>query len=251
MGKFIKGLARFLRYFVRPIFPVKIYGPRKYEIKKTLFVGNHVSGWDPVLFYAWTQTHVSFMYKAEFRKSAFLRKALDDLECVPVNRGEVDLNATHLSLRLLKSNKPLAVFPEGKRNPDVEHLLPLKTGAALFAIKTKAPLRAFYVWDRARAFRKNYYMVGEEFDLSQFYDQPVTKEVLNEATGIIRAEMEKLRVQLDGILAAKGKKRRKRTRKELKKIKAFRESQRESEESTPDEQAVTAAAASADEGLMQ
>ncbi|MCM1043763.1 MAG: 1-acyl-sn-glycerol-3-phosphate acyltransferase [Corallococcus sp.] len=221
MNKFVYGLARVLRYLVRPFYPTKIYGQKKLEQKQLILVGNHISAWDPVLLYAWTKTHVSFMYKAEFQQNKFLRWAFDGLEFIPVNRGEVDISATKTAMRLLKRNRILGLFPEGSRNPNIDCLLPLKTGTALFAIKTKSPLRAFYVWDKAKIFRKSYYIIGEEFTLEEFYDKPITKELLNAATEVIRLQMDGLRIKLNGIMEEKGIKHRKRTHKEIEKINAY------------------------------
>lgn len=109
-------------------------------------------------------------------------------------------------------------------------MLPLKTGAALFAIRTKTPIRPFYIWEKAKLFRKNYYYVGDEFTLEQYYDQPITKEMLAEATEIIAEKMTEVREKMLAILQEKGIKRRKRTKKELKKLEEFRKQQEESQQ---------------------
>lgn len=226
MNKFVTFLASIAKILVRPFFPVKFYGDRKLPMKKTLLVGNHISGWDPLVFSMWSKTWVSFVYKAEFRKSAFLRWVFDGLNFVPVKRGEVDLFATKSVMKLLREERVVGIFPEGTRNPYVDCLQKFHTGAALFAIKTKSPIRAFYTWEKARAFHKNYIIVGEEFTLEEFYDKPVTKELLAQATEVIKNNMDALRIQLNEILAEKGIKRRPRTRKEIEKIKRYNEKQK-------------------------
>ncbi len=226
MNKFVTFFLSIAKALVRPFFPVKFYGERELPQKKTLLVGNHISGWDPIVFSMWSKTWVSFVYKAEFRKSAFLRWLLDGIQCVPVKRGEVDLYATKSIMRLLRDEKIVGIFPEGTRNPYVDCLQKLHTGAALFAIKTKSPIRVFYTWEKARPFRKNYIIVGDEFTLEEFYGKPITKELLEQATEVIRSNMDALRVQLNEILAKKGIKRRPRTRKEIEKIKRYNEKQK-------------------------
>ncbi len=226
MNKFVKALAVIGKQIIKFFYPVKVIGPREFEQKKSLLVGNHISGWDPVIFTAWSKTFVSFVYKAEFRKSSFLRWAFDGLDFVPVKRGEVDIGATKQILRLLKEEKIVGLFPEGTRNPNVDCLQEFKTGAALFAIKSKAPLRVFYIWDKGKVFRKNYIMVGDEFTLDEFYGKTISKDLLCEATAVIKDKMDALRIELNKILEAKGVKRRKRTRKETEKIKAYNEKQK-------------------------
>lgn len=226
MNKCVTSIVSVAKVLVRPFFPVKVYGERKFPMKKTLLAGNHISGWDPFLVSMWCKTSVAFVYKAEFRKSALLRWFLDGMDCVPVKRGKVDLFANKSVMRLLNDEKVVGIFPEGTRNPYVDCLQKFHTGAALFAIKTKSPIRAFYTWEKARAFHKNYMIIGEEFTLEEFYDKPVTKELLEQATQVIKNKMDELRVQLNEILAEKGVKRRPRTRKEIEKIKRYNEKQK-------------------------
>ncbi len=226
MNKFIVFLIKFARTVCRPFYPVKVYGERNVPVKKCLIVGNHLSGWDPLLYTMWTKNVVSFVYKSEFQRSLFLKWVFEGIDCVPVRRGEVDLNASKRILRLLKNDKSVVLFPEGTRNPNVDCLQPFHTGAALFALKTKSPLRPFYIWDKTKFCRKNYMIIGDEFTLEQFYDKPINRQVLDEATEVIKSKVDELRVRLNALLDAKGVKRRPRTKKETEKIKAYNEKQR-------------------------
>ena len=226
MNKFVTCLVKIVKVLARPFLPVKVYGDSNIPDKKCLVVGNHLSGWDAILFTLRTKNIVSFVYKAEFQKSAFLRWVFNGMDCVPIRRGDIDINATKSILRLLKEDKPVCLFPEGTRNPNVDCLQEFHTGAALFAIKTHAPIRAFYIWDKYKAFRKNYMIFGEEFTLDEFYDQPISRKTLEEATAVIKSKVDEIRVELNKILDAKGVKRRKRTKKEIEKINAYNERQR-------------------------
>lgn len=226
MNKFVITLAKIVRFLVRPFFPVKVYGFKNIPNKKCLVVSNHLSGWDPIIFTLRNKEIIPFVYKAEFRKSAFLRWAFDGMDCIPVKRGEVDLTATKSILRLLKDGKAVYLYPEGTRNPQVDCLQEFHTGAALFALKTHSPVRPVYIWDKHKAFRRNYIIIGEEFTLDEFYDLPISRKILEDATAVIKDSVDKLRVELNAILAAKGVKRRKRTKKEIEKIEKYNERQR-------------------------
>lgn len=221
MKKFVRCVAKVAMVAIRPFFPVKIYGERNIPNKKCLVVGNHLSGWDPILFTMWTKDILSFVYKAEFRNNAFLRWFFDNLDCIPVRRGDVDINATKMILRLLRDDKAVFLFPEGTRNPNVDTLQEFRTGAALFAIKTHAPLRPFYIWDKAKACHKNYILIGDEFTLEEFYDKPIDHDTLAAATAIIKQKVDDLRLRLNAHLAKKGVKRRNLTKKEIEKIHAY------------------------------
>lgn len=227
MNNLIVALASVGKLLCRPLYPTRIYGERRFENKKCLYVANHLSGWDPVIFTMWTHGFKSFVYKAEFENVAFLRWVFDGLECIPVHRGEADLNATKMILRQLNADKGVVLFPEGTRNPNVDCLQTFHTGAALFAIKTKSSIRPFYIWDKTQIFRRNYIIVGEEFTLDEFYDKPITKNLLEEATEVIKKKVDELRVRLNVILQAKKVKRRKRTEKEIRKIQEYNSRQKQ------------------------
>lgn len=226
MSKFIRGVANVARVAVRPFFPVKVYGERDIPNKKCLVVGNHLSGWDPIIFTMWTKRILSFVYKAEFRKIPFLRWVFDELDCVPVRRGDIDINATKTIMRLLRDDKAVFLFPEGTRNPSRDTLQEFRSGAALFALKTHSPIRPFYIWDKTKALHKNYIIIGDEFTLENFYDRPINHDTLAEATAVIKQKVEDLRVKLNAYLAAKGVKRRRLTRKEMEKLNAYNSRQR-------------------------
>ncbi len=226
MSKFVKCIAHIAKVAIRPFFPVKVYGERNIHNKKSLIVGNHLSGWDPIIFSMRTKHILSFVYKAEFCKVPFLRWVFDGLNCVPVKRGDADISATKAILKLLDTDNAVVLFPEGTRNPNVDCLQRFHAGAALFALKTHAPIRPFYIWDKTKALRKNYILIGEEFYLDQFYDKPVNHDTLAQATEIIKQKVDELRVKLNGYLLQKGVKRRKRTRKEMDKLHAYNSKQK-------------------------
>jgi len=222
VGKALYGFVKIIKPLIRPFYPVTVFGPRKFEDKKTIFVMNHNSGWDPIVWSAYCKNRIHFMYKAEFRKSKFLRSVFDALEFVPVSRGDVDLAAIKKSLEILNGNQILGIFPEGTRSPDVENFKPFHTGTALLALKTKAPIRLFYIWDKLKAFHRNYIVVGEEYTLEKYYDRKITKDLLEEVSRDLCDKLVELKTSADKYIALKGKKRRKLTKKEQIKLDNFR-----------------------------
>lgn len=226
MNKFVLFLTKIAKGIVKPLFPLKVFGPRDVERKKCIVVGNHISGWDPIMYTLATRHQISFVYKAEFRKVLFLRWVFDGVDCIPVRRGEVDMSASKMSVNLLEENKTICLFPEGTRNPNVDCLQDFRTGAALYALKTHAPLRPFYIWEKTKFFRKNYIYIGEEFTLEQFYDLPINKDTLVQATAIIKQKVDEIRLKLNDELLKRGVKRRKRTKKEIERTQKYNNRQR-------------------------
>lgn len=197
------GFIKFLGgWAVRLFNPVKIFGPKKFEKKKSVFIMNHTSNMDSVVFAAFFKNEYRFVYKAEFDEKPFLRHIFHNMRLIPVKRGEADMKATKDCLSALKHNEILFIFPEGTRNRSGEDLLPFKTGPAMFALKTKTPVRPFYI-QKAQKGRKRYIVVGDEVELTNYYEGGLTKENLEAATELLRGKVEELKEKLNGELLAR------------------------------------------------
>lgn len=197
------GFIKFLGgWAVRLFNPVKIFGPKKFEKKKSVFIMNHTSNMDSVVFAAFFKNEFRFVYKAEFDEKLFLRHIFHNMRLIPVKRGEADLKATKDCLSALKQNEILFIFPEGTRNRSGEDLLPFKTGPAMFALKTKTPVRPFYI-QKSQKGRKRYIVVGDELELTDYYEGGLTKENLEAATEFLRGKVAELKEKLNGELLAR------------------------------------------------
>ncbi len=197
------GFIKFLGgWAVRLFNPVKIFGSKKFEKKKSVFIMNHTSNMDSVVFAAFFKNEFRFVYKAEFDEKPFLRHIFHNMRLIPVKRGEADLKATKDCLSALKQNEILFIFPEGTRNRSGEDLLPFKTGPAMFALKTKTPVRPFYI-QKSQKGRKRYIVVGDELELTDYYEGGLTKENLEAATEFLRGKVAELKEKLNGELLAR------------------------------------------------
>lgn len=197
------GFIKFLGgWAVRLFNPVKIFGPKKFEKKKSVFIMNHTSNMDSVVFAAFFKNEFRFVYKAEFDEKPFLRHIFHNMRLIPVKRGEADLKATKDCLSALKQNEILFIFPEGTRNRSGEDLLPFKTGPAMFALKTKTPVRPFYI-QKSQKGRKRYIVVGDELELTDYYEGGLTKENLEAVTEFLRGKVAELKEKLNGELLAR------------------------------------------------
>ena len=82
----------------------------------------------------------------------------------------------------------------------------LKGGAGVFAVKTKSPVVPVMFLKKPKAFRRTYYIVGEPFELSEFYDKKLVKEDYDKIDAVIREKMIFTREKLKELRAEKGKK---------------------------------------------
>ena len=171
------------------LFPFKLVRKEKVKDGACVLVGNHYRIWDIVHMACTTREKVHFITKKELYKNKFLAHLCDIVEAIPVSRDGQDAKAVMTALRYLKNGDKISMFPEGTRNRTDEDLLPLKGGAAMFAIKAKAPVYPVMCPHKTRLFRRTKILVGDPIDLSAFYDRRLTAEDYEEAEEIIREKM--------------------------------------------------------------
>lgn len=212
MYKFLKGL---LCFFTHIIHPYKLIGKEKVKDGACVLVGNHYRLWDIVHMACTTKERVHFITKKELYKNKFLAYLCNKVEAIPVSRDGQDAKAIMTALRYLKKGEKISMFPEGTRNRTDAELLPLKGGAALFAIKAKAPVYPVMSIGKTKYFRMTPIIVGDPIDLSEFYDIKMTAEDYARAEDIVRERM--LGVIHDYLRKKEEKKQAKARRKQEKK----------------------------------
>ena len=186
MYKFLKGLMIFLTQIIHPY---KLIGKEKVKDGACVLVGNHFLLWDIVHMANTTKEKVHFITKQELYKSKFLAYLCKKVEAIPVSRDGQDAKAIMMALRYLKKGEKISMFPEGTRNRTDAELLPLKGGAALFAIKAKVPVYPVMSIGKTKYFRRTPIVVGDPIDLSEFYDVKMTSEDYERAEEIVREKM--------------------------------------------------------------
>lgn len=204
-------LKKFMVAVTQFLFPFKLIGKEKVKDGPCVLVGNHYRIWDIVHMACTTKEKVHFITKKELYKNKFLAHLCDIVEAIPVSRDGNDAAAIMSALRYLKKGEKISMFPEGTRNRTQEDLLPLKGGAALFAIKAKVPVYPVMCLRKTRLFRRTKIVVGDPIDLSDYYEKRMTAEDYAAAEERIRECM--LSVKREGLEKYGKKKRDKKKRK--------------------------------------
>lgn len=201
-GGFFRFFASFVRSVMKILWPTKIFGKANFpKDSKAIVICNHYSALDPcVIISRLMGKKGKVVMKEEVMKNSFVAKTALELGCIPIKRGEADMNAIKSILSALNNNQNVLIFPEGTRNRDGgKEMLEFKQGVATFAIKAKAPIVPLMYYKKTGPFKKNYLIVGKPFDLQAFYDQK-TNLVKQEATEYIYDKMVELRQELDFIV---------------------------------------------------
>lgn len=174
------------------IFPTKVVGRKNLKKGKMVICMNHTSNFDAPLFASKTFERKYYLAKIELFKGKFKSGFLKLIGAMPIDRVNPSLNSIKNALGVLRKNKKLVIFPEGTRKNDLVdkgEIGETKNGAAMFAIKSKSPIVPVWINRKPKAFRLTKYIIGEPFELSEFYDKKLDEQTLNEAGAIINQKL--------------------------------------------------------------
>lgn len=133
-----------------------------------IFCGNHRNFLDPQIIVVTAGRDMRFLAKEELAKNPFFRLLGYLFDSILVKRDEKDLTAVKESLKTLKSDGCIGIFPEGTRNGLQKNNGQIKSGAAYFAIKTGAKIIPIGIIGEAKPFSKNAVIYGEPLDFSEY-----------------------------------------------------------------------------------
>lgn len=194
-----RATANFVKCLLRFFWPTKIYFKERFQDdKRAILICNHYGYFDsnPILVKIFGKRS-NILLKSEITSSKFVRECFREVGGIPIRRGDSDIAAVKQVLKVLNNDEQILIYPEGTRNPHgIKEMLPFKEGVATFALKTKAQIVPMMYYQRPAPFRRNRLMVGEPFDLSQFYGQNM-HDVKQAATDYVFRRMQDLRAEID------------------------------------------------------
>ena len=173
------------------IFPTIVIGRKNLKNKKCVMVCNHQSVLDPFLFLINTNIMFHTLSKSEIFKNPISKWVFTHLNCIPVNRKENDLSAIKSSLRVLKENKRLLIFPAGTRSEEGKDFENFKNGASLIAHKSGASVIPLAYNKKPKAFRLTKIYVGEPINF-ELPEDLKGNELYSEMTNQIEKNMNSL-----------------------------------------------------------
>lgn len=170
--------------------PTKIIGKKYLKLvkkKAAIFCSNHQTNSDAIIYKVKVRPTVKIMAKKSLFKNKLLGGFLKKCGAYPVDRGGNDISAVKTSLKILKENKQLLIFPEGTRVQDSESM-DIKTGVVSFALKTDSFIIPTYFRKITKAFVRNTLLIGKPFkfsELEDFKDKTINKELIAKANDVL------------------------------------------------------------------
>jgi 1-acyl-sn-glycerol-3-phosphate acyltransferase len=148
--------GRFLcRFCFNPLhFGRAFYRERVPASGPVLFVSNHQSFFDPILVGYGMPREVDYMARDTLFNNRIFGRIIRSFNAFPVKRGEADLAAIRETLRRLRDQRAVLLFPEGTRSLD-GRISEFKPGLALLARKANCPIvpvivdGAYDAWPRS------------------------------------------------------------------------------------------------------
>jgi 1-acyl-sn-glycerol-3-phosphate acyltransferase len=124
-----------------------------------LVLSNHQSHLDPMLVGMVFDRRMNYLARLTLFTFPPLRWMLESVDSIPIDREGLGLSGLKETLRRVKQEEMVLIFPEGTRSPNGE-VAPLKPGFSALAKRVRVPLvpvgldGAFQAWPRTRNYPK-------------------------------------------------------------------------------------------------
>lgn len=133
------------------------------EGEPLVLCANHSSWFDPFVVAITFKDEISYMAKKELFENSFLKFLLTKIKVFPVDREGNSLSALKNSLRILKDNNTLGIFPEGTRVKGFSESS-VKGGIGMLVTRSKATVLPVYIDSKYRLFGRIDIYYGEKYD---------------------------------------------------------------------------------------
>lgn len=171
---------RFARFLLKIIFKIKykliVHGNTKLPNTPLIICANHINLWDPILLAIIFDRPIRFMAKKELFENRFLGFLLNKFGAFPVDRENVNIKTIKDSIKLVKNNEVLGIFPEGTRVKTVSEDN-MKTGVAMIASRSGADVIPVFINSDYKFRSTVEVFIREKIEISSFDD--ISKDIKN------------------------------------------------------------------------
>lgn len=154
------------------------YVGNKKEVKKLkgmLVMANHTGMLDAVLIhFAFVHRRLWFLALEEMFKKKFKRWFFKNLNCIPINRENMNISSYNNMVEYLKKDKAVCIFPEGQIETNQDELQQFKLGITFISIMNKTPIVPIYLARRKNFFHRDRVIVGEPIYLHELCSEMAT-----------------------------------------------------------------------------
>lgn len=168
-----------VKIFTLLLFRVKTCGQENIEENKPyIMCANHITNWDALIIYTATKREMFVMAKQEMFVNKFVYWFGKKMNVFPVKRGKQDIESIKKSLKVLKDNKILLIFPEGTRN-GMKKNGKIQNGPSYLAARSGVEVIPVRIEGNFKPFRKVKIYYGKPLDFSKYQSKKPEKETLD------------------------------------------------------------------------
>ena len=186
----------FLYAVIWPFFnlfrPLRVVGRENIPDGAAVLCPNHTTLGDPfyVVFAFGRKYPMRAMAKIQIMRVPVIGWILGKAGVFGVDRGRADMKAVKTALKFLKDGNKLLMFPEGTRVHEGEDVA-AKTGAAMFATRTGAPLLPIYSQRKKKLFARSVVVIGQPYH-PEYAGRKPTPDELDAIAGDLMDRVRKL-----------------------------------------------------------
>lgn len=144
MKIFYRMIHSLAKAYFRLFYHHKVFGAHYLPTGPCLLAPNHASFFDPPLVAISCNEEIHFLARGSLFKNGLFNKFISKLNAYPVTGTVQDISSIRLIIKLLKENKKVVIFPEGKRSKDGT-ILPIKPGIGLLISHSQSPIIPIYL----------------------------------------------------------------------------------------------------------
>ncbi len=173
---FYNFLKKIANVVFKIIYRINVYGEENLQEKGSLIIcSNHIHNFDPIIISLVYPRQIFWMAKKQLFRYKILAYFLEKLGAFPVDREEADLSTFKKSLKVLKNDGVLGIFPEGTRVKEID-LENAKPGVGLIALKSKTTVLPVFIEGNYKPFSRINVYFGEKIDLSDYHNKRPSKD---------------------------------------------------------------------------
>lgn len=175
--KFYNRIRKLISGPFKLYFNPEVNGLENLPDKPYILAGNHISLMDIPLLIVSIEDNIHFMAKKELFSNKMVDYVFRRMGAFPVDRNNVDIKSLKESMRILKNNQVLGIFPEGTRNNTNELILPFKPGVSNLSIKTNSLIVPFGISGEYKFRSKIKLNIGEPIDIKNIEKSKQTEYI--------------------------------------------------------------------------
>lgn len=187
---FIKFIFKLVALF---LYRVKIVGKENIPKKGSAIIcPNHIHPLDSAVIISTAKRKINVLAKEELFKAGIAKWFAEVFGIYPIKRDSADIGAIKISLKILKQEELLMIFPEATRNGMAKGVK-AKHGAVILAIKSGTPIIPVGIQGNFKPFRKVKLNIGKPIDYSEYKGKTGDKELIEKLTQELMQEIVRLR----------------------------------------------------------